>query len=146
MKFIANGFATELPEDWEDRTMITLVAPFVPGAFASNVVITRHLVAPTDSIEDFARRQLELLKSSLPNFQLLDSRATTVNGYPACQQLHRFRAENRVLQQAQTFILADKTVFAITGTAPLEDFDSHIPALRQIVENFRLSDSQEIVV
>lgn len=117
--------------------MVTLVAPFKPGNFASNLVITKHFVEAAASLEDFAAEQLQLLQMSLPAFELLDRRTTTVNDYPAYQQLHRFQSENGVLQQVQTFLKAESIIFVITGTARIEEFDRHIAAFRQIVENFR---------
>lgn len=121
--------------------MITLVAPFAPGKFAANVVVTRHAVAPSDSIEDFVAEQLKMLESSLPNFELLDVRNTSVQNFPACQQLHRFRTENGFLQQVQTFILCGGVIFSITGTSLLDEFDAHIAAFRQIVENFQFQEN-----
>lgn len=133
-----NEFTTAIPDDWEDRTMITLVAPFAPGdAFAANVVVTKHRIMPRRSIEDFVAEQLEIMKSNAPNFQLLDVRKTSVQGFPASQQLHKFQTETGTMQQVQTFILCGAVIFSITGTAPLDQFDRHISAFRQIVDNFQ---------
>lgn len=137
MKFTANDFTTELPADWEDRTMITLVAPFAPGSFASNIVITKHSVVSGETLKDFAAEQLQYLQTSLPEFQLLDRRMTTVKDYPAYQQLHRFQSEHGSLQQVQTFLMASTVIFVITGTTRIEEFDQHIAAFREIVENFQ---------
>lgn len=137
-----NELTTSIPGDWADRTMITLVAPFAPGdRFAANVVVTRHDIAPRQSIEDFVAEQLEMLKSSLPTFQLLEMRKTSVNGFPASQQLQRFRAEAGVLQQVQSFVLCGAVIFSITGTARIEDFDRHIAAFRQIVDDFQFQEN-----
>jgi hypothetical protein len=137
MKFTANDFTTEFPNEWEDRTMVTLFAPFTPGSFASNVVITKHNVESNISVEDFAKEQIQLLQTSLPGFELLDQRLTTVNGYPAYQLLHRFQSEHGILQQVQAFLLHETKIFAVTGTSRIEEFDKNIQAFRQIVENFR---------
>jgi hypothetical protein len=133
-----NEFITSMPDDWEDRTMITMVAPFAPGdQFAANVVVTKHTITPRQSIEDFVAEQLEIMKSSVPNFQLLDVRKTSLRGFPASQQFHRFRTESSAMQQVQTFVLCGAVIFSITGTAPLDEFDRHIVAFRQIVDNFQ---------
>lgn len=137
MKFTANDFTTELPDKWEDRTMVTLFAPFTPGIFASNVVITKHDVEINANIEEFAQEQIQLLQTSLPGFELLDQRLTTVNNYPAYQLLHRFQSDHGILQQVQAFLLCKTKIFAITGTSRIEEFDRNIQAFRQVVENFR---------
>lgn len=119
--------------------MITLIAPFQPGGFAANLVVIQHRVEASASVEDFARAQLELLQNSLPEFDLLDFQTTTVNGYAAVQQLHRFASEHGVLQQVQTFVLGERKIFAVTGTAQVAEFNRHIAAFRQIVENISIS-------
>lgn len=138
MKFTANDFITELPDQWEDRTMVTLLAPFAAGEFASNIVITRHFLESGSTLEDFVNAQLQMMRESLPAFELLDRRFTETNNFASYQQLHRFQSEDGVLQQVQTFLLAEKTVFVITGTAQVEKFDVHIAAFRRVVENFQV--------
>lgn len=138
MKVNHNNFTVELPDEWEDRTMVTLVAPFQPGGFASNVVITQHFIGSNESVEGFAEEQTRLLQQSLPQYQVLDRRSTEINGLPAVQQLHQFQTESGILQQAQTFVLAENVVYALTCTAQVTDFNAFIPAFRQIVENFRV--------
>lgn len=115
--------------------MYTLVAPFKPGEFAANCVITQHFVDSTQSVEDFANEQTAIMRESIPTFELLDFRATMIAGFPACQQLHRFNADGRDIQQVQTFVLANRKIYVITGTAPVGEFEQHIAAFREIVEN-----------
>ncbi len=139
MKLKHNEISTAIPATWEDRTMLTLIAPFEAHQFAANVVVTRHPVKPNESLEDFVGEQLEMLRESLPNFELLDRSSDTLNGQPSSRQLHRFQTESGVLQQVQTFVLANQNIYAITGTAAVEEFNLHIQAFREIVENFEIS-------
>lgn len=141
MKLIANDFSTTFPETWQDRTMYTLVGPFKPGEFAANCVITQHFVDATESIEDFANEQTAIMRESLPTFELLDFRAATIAGFPACQQLHRFNADGRDIQQVQTFVLANRKIYVITGTAPVGEFERHIAAFREVVENLEFGST-----
>lgn len=142
MKLTHNEISTAIPANWEDRTMLTLVAPFTAGGFAANVVVTRHFVEATESLEGFVEQQLQIMRESLPNFELLDTRIDMLNGRPACRQLHRFQTENGILQQVQTFVLASRRVYAITGTAAAADFEQQIAAFREIVENFEIADEE----
>lgn len=139
MKLNHNELSTAIPESWDDRTMITLVAPFENGQFAANVVITRHYIGANESLEDFVEQQTQMMRESLPAFELLDFRADTLNNRASCRQLHRFQTENGFLQQVQTFVLANQKVYAITGTATAADFERHIAAFREIVENFEIT-------
>ena len=140
MKLTANDFTTAFPDEWEDRTMITLVAPFSLGNFAANCVITKTPVAADETLEEFVREQTEAMRQSLPNFQVLDYRVNTLNGLPSCQQLQRFQTENAILQQVQTYILANQNIYVVTGTADVENFNMHISAFRQVVENFQITN------
>lgn len=141
MKFTANDFTTDLPDGWQDRSMLTLVGPADGSGFAPNVVIMREPVSPRTSIEDYAREQHALARAEIPDLEVLDERPTTVNSAPAYQRLQRFTARGRRLQQAQTYVLSDRVVFVITCTAPLDNFDSQIPAFRRVVDNFQPSSA-----
>ena len=140
MKLTANDFTTAFPDEWEDRTMITLVAPFSIGKFAANCLITKTPVADSESLEDFVQEQTEEMRQTLLNFQVLDYRTNTLNGLPSCQQLQRFQTENAIVQQVQTYILAKQNIYVITGTADIENFNAHLSAFRQVVENFQITN------
>lgn len=140
MKLTANDFTTAFPDEWEDRTMITLVAPFSLGKFAANCVITKTPAVEGETLEAFVQEQTEAMRQTLPDFQVLDYRLNELNGLPSCQQLQRFQAEVGVLQQVQTYIFANQNFYVITGTADVENFNAHIAAFRQIVENFQVTN------
>lgn len=139
MKFIANGFTTELPDAWQDRSMITLVGPPKNG-FAPNVVIMREEIPLTLSIEEYAKRQRDAATAEIPGIEVIDERPTVVNGAPAFQRLHRFATQGRTLQQAQTYILGRGVVFAITCTATIDNFNESIPSFQQIVNMFQVGN------
>lgn len=143
MKLIANGFVTELPEGWEDRSMITLVRPGGDD-FTPNVVVMREPVAAGADVADYARQQRAITARELPDLEVLDERLTTVGGAPAFQRLQRFDAGGRRLQQAQVYVLAGRTAFVLTCTATLEQFDEQIPHFRRIVASFRPFDPQKV--
>lgn len=142
MRLIANGFVTELPEGWEDRSMITLVGGAGTAGFAPNVVIMRQGAAPQTSIEAYAREQRAATEAEIDDLEIVDERAATVGGAPAFQRLQRFSAQGRRLQQAQTYVLGDRVVFILTCTATLEQFNDHIAHFRRVVDTFRLFNSE----
>jgi hypothetical protein len=139
-RVIANGVQAELPEGWEDRTMVTLVGPRGARGFAANIVITREPIGGAAGVADYARRQLAAMKAELPRLEVLDEREVAHRGAPAFARLQRFEAGDDVVQQAQTFVLSGATVYVITCSAQRDDFDAHIPAFRQITESFRVGD------
>lgn len=146
MKIVANGFTFDLPAGWDDRSLLTFVGEVTSSGFAVNVVVTRQRVQPHTSVEDYAHAQRQAMYAELPALEILDERATRIAGAPAFQRLHRFPHDDLQLQQVQTFILAQDTIFVVTGTAPVADFDRHIPAFRRIVESIKLFDSETLPV
>ncbi len=139
-KFIANGFATVLPENWVDRSVLTLVSQEAKSGFATNIVVLRQEVSGATSVEDYAREQLRAVAVNVENFELLDERPATIQGKPAYQTLQRFAANGEILQQAQTFILHKRTIFVFTCTALVREFDAAIPSFRAVMDNLAFDE------
>ena len=138
-KINANGWTADLPEGWEDRSMITLVGETDASGFASNIVVTRQKVDSDTSLEDYASMQAEMLRGEVGNLQILDERQIEINDTNAFQRLQRFIVEGtQIIQQVQTYFLAGEIIFAITGTATIEAFDRSIPAFKKFVETFQI--------
>jgi hypothetical protein len=139
-KITANGWTADLPDGWEDRSMITLVGETDASGFAANIVVTRQKVETGTSVEDYAAIQAEMMLGEIENLQILDERAIYINGAKAFQRLQRFSVGGaQIIQQVQTFFLAGEIVFAVTGTATLEAFDHSIPAFKKFVETFQIN-------
>ncbi len=139
-KFTANGFSTVLPDGWADRSVITLVAGEQRQGFAANVVILREDVAASASIEDYARDQIAAVSRETADFELLDERPATIDGKPAYQTLQRFSSNGVPLQQAHTYVLRGRTVYAFICTALAQEFDRSIPAFRAVMDNLAFDD------
>lgn len=140
-KFVANGWSAEMPDGWEDRSMITLVGTeSAQSGFASNIVVTKQR---TDlGVEEFARLQTDLMRAELNGgeLQILDERAVEIGGVSSYQRLQRFDAGGgKIIQQVQTFFSGDAAIYTLTGTASLEEFDEAIPAFKRFVESFRFA-------
>lgn len=140
MKFTANDWESVLPGGWADRSMITLVGATGASGIAANIVVTREEIGGQISVEDYAEAQKQAMAAEIELLEILDERPTTLNGAAAFQRLQRFQIEDLIVQQAQTFVLSGDSVFVITGTASIEDFDGIIDAVREFTENFKLSN------
>ena len=140
MKFTANDWESVLPGGWADRSMITLVGATGASGIAANIVVTREEIGGQTSVEDYAEAQKQAMAAEIEQLEILDERSTMLNGTAAFQRLQRFQIEDLIVQQAQTFVLSGDSVFVITGTAAIEDFDGIINAVREFTENFKLSN------
>ena len=138
MRFDGGIFALDLPDDWQNRSIISFIAEVAPTEFAPNVVITREPVDEETSIEDYAGRQFAVTQSEVEGLQIVEQRNTSIGGKPAVQIVQKISAHGLKLQQLQTFILADEEIFIVTCTATGASFEQHLPRFQKIVESFRL--------
>ncbi len=137
--FRTNDWKSVLPAGWSDRSMITLVGETGAAGIAANIVVTREETGNTISVEDYAEAQKQAMMDEVEQIEILDERAATINNAPAFQRLQRFQIEDLYIQQAQTFILGSDSVFVVTGTAAVEDFNGILDALREFTDNFQLT-------
>ena len=138
MKFHGGNFALDLPDDWQDRSIISFVAQTSANEFAPNVVITREPVDREASVEDYASRQFNVTQAEVEGLQITEQHNTFIGGQPAVQIIQKIAVHGLELQQLQTFILADREIFIITCTATAANFERHLTGFRKIVESFLL--------
>ena len=144
-QIIANGWKADLPDGWEDRSMITLVGETDASGFAANIIVTRQKIDAPTSIREYAAGQAEMMRAEIENLQILDERAIELDGAEAFQRLQRFSVDGaQIIQQVQTFFLAGETIFAVTGTATLEAFDRSIPKRRGKKDKGRVTSKERI--
>ena len=140
MRTIANGFATDLPAGWEDRSMTTLVGPRGKGGFAPNVVVTRERLSGA-RLEEYARTQLEGASAQLPGLQVIGEKRGELGGLASIRRLQRFTTGGKQIQQSQTFALGPDRAVVVTCSAQLEEFDECLPAFEEVLASFRFFDT-----
>ncbi|MBA3714030.1 MAG: DcrB-related protein [Pyrinomonadaceae bacterium] len=144
MRFIANGFMTEVPDGWEDRSLLMLVGPVSRTDFAANVVFTREPVDTITSVEDYAAEVRQRSRAEVGALEILDEQATTINEFPAYQWVQQCEIAGRRLRQLQTCILTGGVVFTGTCSAEIEEFDAHVTAFRQIISMFQPFELEDV--
>lgn len=137
---ITADWAGKIPDGWRDGSLITLIGDTGKSGVAANIVVNREVVEASTTIEDYAALQADLMQREIAELQILDERPITIKGVPAFQRLMRFIAEDIAFQQVQTFFLRENVIYAITGTAAVEDFDESIYAFKEFVESFEFSE------
>lgn len=138
MQFQGNNFVLQIPDDWQDRSIISFVASVAPNEFAPNVVVTKEAVDAEMSVEDYAHREFSVTQAEIPDLNIIERRNTTINGKPAVQIVQKIAAHNLNLQQLQTFILGDEEIFIITCAAAASSFAAHLPRFQKIVNSFQI--------
>jgi len=139
MRYQANNFTIETPDDWRDRSIITFVAHGSSNEFAPNMVITRESVDYEMSVEDYAHRQFDIARREVAGLKILTQDNTTLSGRPAVEIVQQLSAHNLNLQQLQTFILMNEEICIITCTATVGNFNQYLPRFRRILDSFQIN-------
>jgi hypothetical protein len=139
MRYQANDFTIETPDEWQDRSIITFAAPSLIGEFAANLVITRELVDTETSIEEYAYRQFDIAQKEVAGLQIVTHENTIVGGKPAVEIIQRLSAHGLNLQQLQTFILLNEEICIITCTATVGNFNQFLPQFRKVLDSFQVN-------
>ncbi len=139
MQYTAANFNLDIPDDWQDRSIISFVAAVSPNEFAPNVVITKEFVDSETSVEDYANKQFAVTQSEVEGLKIVEQQNITINGQPAVQIVQKIAAHGLNLQQLQTFVLADEEIFIVTCTATAAAFGQHLARFQKIVQSMRLS-------
>lgn len=139
MQYKASNFSLDVPDDWEDRSIISFVATVAPTEFAPNVVITKEAVAEETSVEDYAHRQFAVTQSEVAGLTVIDQQNIIVEGNPAVQIIQKISAHGLNLQQLQTFVLAGEEIIIVTCTTTAASFHQHSARFQKIAQSLRLS-------
>ena len=139
MRYQANNFTIETPDDWQDRSIITFVALSSPNEFAPNIVITREAVDIEMSVEEYAYRQFDIAQKEVAGLKILEQKNTTLSGRPVVEIIQRLSAHGLNLQQLQTFVLMDAEICVITCTATVGNFNQYLPRFRNILDSFQIN-------
>ena len=97
-------FELSIPDNWEDRSMITWVAPPSPRyKVLPNVLISKSRMLPAEDLPAFVNRQLKELMSKVGHFELLRRGDTELSGRPAVELVFSMKPQNILLMQRQIF-------------------------------------------
>ena len=135
------------PPDWVDRTFVAFTAP--PGLVkdvnsAPNIVMTREPMRDGDTLRTHSDRQLIELGKQLKDFDLLESKETTLGGLPAILLRYRWISQVGTLEQAM--VVAERTrpdkgtdVTTFTTTTTPADAPRARPIFDEILRTVRFS-------
>ena len=141
MRYQTGNFSLEVPEDWQDRSIISFVAEVAPTEFAPNVVVTREKLDARVSVEEYANRQFDLTQAEVQGLKIIERTNTTIGNLPAVQIVQKISAHGLNLQQLQTFILIEEEIIIVTCTTTAATFSQTLPRFNKIVETCRIANS-----
>jgi len=135
----------DVPRHWEDRTMVAFAAPPRPGqTTAPNVVMTRDQLAPEDTLESYADKQLAELSKRLERFVLIEKKERTLGGQPGVELHFTWVGQNGELTQRLAMALGRRrTLFCWSATSAKVDADQMNPLFERILATVRFPRPNE---
>ncbi|MCC6808265.1 MAG: DcrB-related protein [Deltaproteobacteria bacterium] len=146
------SIALALPDNWDDRSIYTFVAPeqsmsaglptmAKTQGFRPNVVVTREHKGRHERVDAYAKEQLNAQKQTreMKNLTVVTEENITVSGAPAISRNFTFVVESQkaTVQQLQVFVMHGTWIYTFTfSTLPAhfaeqkKMFDSVISAVK----------------
>jgi hypothetical protein len=97
-------FSFEAPPEWSRSATLVFVAEGADPDAPPDIVVTRDARSANDALPTHAWRHVCKLAKSLPAFELLGSRESTVDGRPAFKALVRWSSDRGPVAQGLTWI------------------------------------------
>lgn len=134
----ADSFTVDIPDDWTDRTVFTLVGPVTDG-IAHNITVTRQSDLETDSLESFADLQIQSLENELKGCRLLLREPVRL---ASDEEAYRaifvwWPTEEIRLYQEQVYVLHEKTGFTLTASFSKKSRKTIGPLVERAMLTFR---------
>ncbi|MEO8231536.1 MAG: DcrB-related protein [Ignavibacteriota bacterium] len=112
-----NGFTVNQLEDWEDKTIYTLIGPVTDG-IQHNIIINVDKETEYETLEDFAEWQIKSLEEELKGCTLLKKGETKLaNGTPAYEAIFSwYPTDDLRIYQHQIFAIIEKVAYKMTAS------------------------------
>lgn len=153
MKVGLGSISMELPENWNDRTVYTFVAPRVVdprqsphlrmrSGFRENIAIHYERVSHKMTPAQFIKEQMDDLKPKLQGFRLLYNEEVYLSTYLAQHVAYRFSLRGQKMEVCQlrvALLLPEKQeMLVFTGTTAAHVFENKKRTFWQIIRSLEL--------
>lgn len=84
-RFQVPDLCFDVPNDWEDKSIVAFSAPAKPGAIVPNVTLTRDKMKPEETLDAYCDRTVVDMVKNLGAFQLIAKDARDLGGQKAVE-------------------------------------------------------------
>jgi hypothetical protein len=135
--FQGNSFTINQLEDWEDKTLYTLLGPVTDG-IQHNVIIDIEKDSPFESVEEFADWHIKTLESELKSCMLLKrGEKKLTNGTNAYEAIFSWYPSDEIrIYQQQIFVLVNKTAYKMTASYTKKSRKTLGPQIERMMLSF----------
>lgn len=137
--FRFNDGEIEVPQNWEDKTVVALSFPTGAKQPSATMTITRE-PAKEASLATYIDKQLVNMVKTFPRYELLKREEVMVDHQPAIQLEFIWRTpDNIFVHQQQTILLTpQKVVLTFTATTQKGKFKEHEKTFQSFIQSFRI--------
>lgn len=157
------GFSIEYPNDWRvnegNSSGAGVAAAFTSplesdfDTFAENFAIGIQNLPNGTSLDDYGRSAVALLQSE-PGFELVQSPTAATFGDLPAQEIEytleipdergrNIGATNTTIQGLQVWTISNGSAYVLSFASEQDEFSRHLPAIEQIINSFRLTNSAQ---
>ncbi len=127
-KCATTDFEFKVPDSWQDKSMISFVAPPSPGQkIYPNILVGKDTLQRNETLDRYVNRQLKDVFTKLPDFELLRREKGVVQGRDAVDLIFELSMEGNSVRQRQLYFVSNegkKRVSNIVITASEYDFNT----------------------
>ena len=143
-KCITEHYSLSVPSDWNDRSMITWVAPNT-GKYTvlPNILCSKGELEKNEDLDKFVNRQLKELMTKVENFNLIHRKEVNFGNVKAVELMFFMKPQGVVLQQKQVFFIPhneqNKIAHTVVATAAKKDFPNVAKSFEEILSSVKWS-------
>ena len=138
-------FFFEPPEGWVDKTIVAFSAPEGETAMAANFVVTSEPLRDGEDLRTHVDRYLLLAARQLREFELIETRETTLGGLEAvCARftwLAPFGEVEQAITSVRRVVAGAACVTSVSTTAAAADVASSRASFANVLASFRFADA-----
>ncbi len=131
----------EVPEGWEDASVISFRVPGSPaGKLDANVTLMRSDTRPMSTpLATYAMQQVTTLASALPKFELVSQRDVMFGGLHAVEVLYSWSTPDGGVTQRITLFDRGAHTWTFTATARRAEFEGAKPHFDRIASTLQFA-------
>ncbi len=137
-------FTFEPPTSWSRRAVLIFVGESNNAHPPPNIVVTRD-VRGDEELPTHAWRKVFELGRSVPDFEMLGSRETRIDGQPAFKVVVRWRSERGTVTQAMAWV-DDRDGHALTITCSAIDKPEAFSEFEHVLETLTFGGARDSMV
>jgi hypothetical protein len=147
------GFRIQYPANWEkidfgqaieedDRhIVVTFLSPpeTTLDRFREYLVIQVGKIMINRSLEHYVDKQINSLRHSLPNFEIVESNATAIVDNLAHTIVYTFKVGEDEYKVTEVWIIKDNKLYYVKYSTELENSGNYESTVRKMIDSFRIT-------